>query len=126
MCTSAVTVLTFYVAFTQHNCPAMNTPLLTFTLKNLLLLCRNLGVRSVTVLSAVLKSNRNIYCRGTLALYVTSKCIPIYTVRFYRKLTAIRSGSPYMGIPKYGNEQERPKTQHLPFPIIVSKIISKT
>ena len=126
MCTSAVIVLIFYVAFTQPNCPAMNTPLFTFNMKHLLPLCRNLGVGSVTVLSAVLKSNRNIYCRGTLALYVTSKCFPIYAVRFYRKLTAIRSGSPYMGIPKYGNEQERPKTQHLPFPIIVSKTFSKT
>lgn len=82
--TSAVTLLTFHVAFTQPSCPAMNTPLLRFNLRNLLPLCWSVGVASVTVLSAVLKWNRNVCCRGALALYVTSECTPIYTVRFCR------------------------------------------
>ena len=60
---AAVSVLIFYVAFTQPNCPTRNSPLLTFKIRNLLPLCRSRSVGSVTVLSAVLKSNRNVWSR---------------------------------------------------------------
>ena len=33
----------------------------------------------------------------------------------HSKLTVIRPGSPHMGMPKYGNEQERPKTSPLSY-----------
>ena len=82
----AVSVLTFHVAFTQPNCPARNSPLLTFKLRNLLPFCWSCSVGSVTVLSAVLKSNRNVCCLGALVTYVTSKSTPIYTVQFCRLL----------------------------------------
>ena len=84
----AVSVLTFHVAFTQPNCPARNSPLLTFKLRNLLPFCRSCSVGSVTVLSAVLKSNRNVCCLGALVTYVTSKSTLIYTVQFCRLLGA--------------------------------------
>ena len=84
----AVSVLTLHVAFTQPNCPARNSPLLTFKLRNLLPFCRSCSVGSVTVLSAVLKSNRNVCCLVALVTYVTSKSTPIYTVQFCRLLGA--------------------------------------
>ena len=59
-----ISLLTFHVAFTQPNCPAKNSSLLTFNLRNLLPFCWSYGVVSVTVLSAVLKWNRNVCCFG--------------------------------------------------------------